>query len=37
MGVDWIHLGMVLDFSKHGHEPSGSIKGRYFLDQLSNY
>jgi hypothetical protein len=24
-------------FNEHGNEPSGSIKGEVFLDQLSDY
>jgi hypothetical protein len=27
--------GTVAGFCEHGNEPSGSIKGREFLDQLS--
>jgi hypothetical protein len=36
-GVEWIHLaqGSVAGSFGHGNEPSGSIKGGDFLDQLS--
>jgi hypothetical protein len=29
--------GPAAGFCEHGNEPSGSIKGWEFLDQLSNY
>lgn len=39
----WTEIGYELDSAnsvsgccEHGHEPSGSIKGRRFLDHLSN-
>jgi hypothetical protein len=32
-GMDWIQLAQ----SKHDNEPTGCIKGREFLDQLSDY
>jgi hypothetical protein len=38
--VDWIHLGSgvgpVAGSYVHGSEPSGYIKGRGFLDYLSD-
>jgi hypothetical protein len=36
--VDWIHLtryGPVVGSFECGNEPSGSVTGREFLDQLS--
>jgi len=30
-------MGPVAVSCEHGNEPSGSIKGAKFLDQLSNY
>jgi hypothetical protein len=39
--VDWIHLAQDKDLLRvlenTGMLPSGSIKGRTFLDQLRNY
>jgi len=29
--------GLVVGSCEHGNEPSGSIKGRQILDQLSDY
>jgi hypothetical protein len=29
--------GLVADFCEHSNEPSGSIKGGEFLDQLSDH
>jgi hypothetical protein len=35
-GANWMHLGSVVGSCEHGNEPLGSIKGRKFLDQLSD-
>jgi hypothetical protein len=38
--MDWIHLtllkGPVMSSHERGNEPSGSIKGTGFIDQLGN-
>jgi hypothetical protein len=28
----WIRIGPVVDTCEHGNEPSGSVKGREFID-----
>jgi hypothetical protein len=33
----FIWLRIVAGSCEHGNEPSGSIKGKEFLDQLSDY
>jgi hypothetical protein len=34
-GVDWLRIGA--SDGEHGNDPSSSIKGKEFLDQLSDY
>jgi hypothetical protein len=34
--VNWMNLAQDRDQCEHGNEPSGSIKGREFLDWLSD-
>jgi hypothetical protein len=38
-GVDWIQVAQksMAGHYEHGNEPSGSLKSRKFLDQLSNH
>jgi hypothetical protein len=31
-GFTWLRIESVVGFFEHGNEPSGSIKGREFLD-----
>jgi hypothetical protein len=36
--VEWMHLAQdMMGSCEHGNEPLGSIKGREFLDQMSDY
>jgi hypothetical protein len=35
--VDWIPVSHDRVSCEHGNEPSGSIKGKEFLDQLDCY
>jgi hypothetical protein len=37
LGWGWIRLCPVIDTCEHSNELSGSMKGREFLDQLSDY
>jgi hypothetical protein len=41
VGVNWMHLAQYRDqwqyLYEHGNEPSGSIKGREFIDRLWDY
>jgi hypothetical protein len=35
-GFIWLRIRVGSGFCEHGNEPSGSIKGEEFLDQLSD-
>jgi hypothetical protein len=36
-GFIYLVYGSVADCSKHGNELSGSMKGKEFIERLSNY
>jgi hypothetical protein len=36
-GIIWLETGSSVKGGEHNTEPSGFMKGRIFLDQLSNY
>lgn len=36
-GFNWHRICPVVESFEHGNEPSGSIRGGDFLDQLSDY